>query len=613
MVSFNFEYVTSSARLPAIAQEVASASVLAEDFETTGFSPILDEPRLWSINTGKGVYVIDLFKTGRPDPIIQAHKDNPKAVVVGQNLKFDQKFALYHYDLEFPNVFDCFRASSIMWTGRMQMGHNLWDLYRRELKISQETEDLGGSDWKAAELTQAQREYAAEDVVHLPRLREVMKPKLAQANLNKIALIEFQAILAEAAVELNGFYLNPKSWRELYNSNKIKHDTLQNVLWEKLPDPSNQMTLPGFKAKWNLDSTQQMLKALLRIGVKQRIRDQDSRKMLTVDLMDTNQITLAMLTDQWPVINDILDYRETATQLKMFGMEHLEWVNPITHRVHPEYWPFLISGRYGCSKPNLAQIPRDKRFRNCFQAEEGYVLVLADYSNIEMRIVAEISGDDVLIKVFCDGEDAHYYTAGIITGKAKKDITKPERQQAKPVNFGFIYGMQPAKLVLYAKANYGVNMTEKEATVFRNRYFERFKGLKRWHDLAQRDGQRDHMAWSIWGRLRFLDGEFFNEYYNHPVQATGADGLKRGLRMVYERLKKITGRGPYRSKACPNPDIMMVHHVHDEIICEVKEDPALVEAVKRELPAGMKEGVQPMLPRVPVEVEPSVGKTWAEK
>ena len=350
------------------------------------------------------------------------------------------------------------------------------------------------------------------------------------------------------------------------------------------------------------------------MGVKQKIRDPETRKSYVVPLQDTNQITLAMLADDYPIINTLLDYREAATQLKMFGTDFLNFVNPVTHRIHPEYWPYLISGRYACQKPNLAQIPRDKRYRKSFQAEDGRVLVLADYSNIEMRIVAEISGDEVLIKVFRDGEDAHYYTAGILTGKQKKDITKSERQQAKPVNFGFIYGMQPAKLVLYAKANYGVNMTEKEAATFRNKYFERFSGLRRWHDRAQRDGQRQKMAWSIWGRLRYLDGEFFNEFYNHPVQATGADGLKNALRRVYERFKKLAGgRGPYRSKSNPNPDLMMVHHVHDEIITECKDDPDFVAAVKRELPAGMIEGIQPMLKRVPVDAEPGVGKSWADK
>lgn len=622
MVSYNYRYVTHADELPAIAQEVSSAPVLAEDFETTGFSPIHDKPRLWSINTGRGTYVIDLFKTGRPDVIIQAHKDNPDAIIAGQSLKFDQKFALYHYSLEFLRIFDSHRASQILHNGR-HVGHDLYELYNRELGIGPQAPDLGGSDWTAGELTKDQLDYAAEDVTYIPRLREVLKVKLQAANLNRIAAIEFGAILPEAAIELNGFYLNPKKFRELLNSIKIQHDILQPVLWKKLPNPSNQMMLPGMLNQWNVDSNEQILAALRKLGVTQILKEKDSEsgkfKSRQVILQNTSELTLAMVADEYPIIKDILDYRATATQLKMFPLGrgadpgYLKWVDSITGRIHPTYWPFLTSGRYSCSNPNLAQIPRDKRFRDCFEAEEGNLLVICDYSNVEMRIVAEISGDPVLIKVFRDGEDAHYYTAMLLTGKKKADITKPERQQAKPVNFGFIYGMMPDKLVIYALSNYGVHMTFKEAVEFRRKYFERFSGLGRWHARAQRDGQRQHEARSIWGRRRYLDGDFYNEYYNTPVQATGADGLKRGMRCVYERLKKLIGKPPCRTLECPDPEVKMCHHVHDELVTEVREQTELIEQVEHEVSVGMVEGIQPMLPHVPVLAEPSHGKTWADK
>lgn len=613
MVSFTYKYITKASDLPAVAQEIANASVLGEDLETTGFSPILNDIRLWSINTGKTAYVIDVFKTGRPDCIIQAHRDNPTAVIVGQNLKFDQSFLLHHYGLEFGPLFDCFRASNLMWNGRNNVGHDLWELYRRELNLNPETQDLGGSDWSAGELNEAQLDYAAEDVVRLPALREAIKPKLAHLGLNTVAGIEFQAILAEAAVELNGIYLDPKSWRELAAQNLIKRNTMQSVLWDELPDPDNQLTLPGLRSMWNLDSPKQMLAALQQLGVTQRVRDEETGKEKIVPLQDTSEITLAMASDEFPQIAHILEYREAATQIKMFGTEFLDFVNPVTHRIHPSYYPFLISGRYACSKPNLAQIPRDKRFRKCFRAEAGNTLVIADYSNIEMRIVAEISGDEVLIKVFADGKDAHRFTAAILTGKPEDQVNKAERQQAKPVNFGFIYGMQPPKLVLYARANYGVNLTHRQAVQFREKYFERFSGVNRWHSRAQRDGQRQKMAWSRGGRLRYLEGEFFNEFYNHPVQATGADGLKNSLRKVYTRFKKLAGRPPTRIKGMPEPKVKLIHHVHDELVSECQDDKELIEQVKHEQEEGMKEGMKPFLPRVPVDVEASAGYTWADK
>jgi DNA polymerase-1 len=619
MVSFNFQYITRYEQLPAIALEIAAAPALSEDLETTGFSPILNDIRLWSINTGKSIYVIDVFQTGRPEPIIQAHKDNPTAVVIGQNLKFDQTFLLYHYGLEFGPVFDCFRASKLMHNGHqlgttLFDGHNLWDLYRRELNVNPETEDLGGSDWSTPVLTPAQLEYAAEDVYRLPMLREVMKPKLLKMGLGRVAAIEFQVILAEAAIELNGFYLDADAWNAVAEENRLKRDTRQEILWSELPDPFDQMTLPGLQSRWNLDSPQQMLASLRRLGVTQKVRDEETNRERTVRIQDTSEITLAMASDAFPQLAHILEYREAATQLKMFGPEFLKFTNPETGRLHPSYYPFLLSGRYSCSRPNLSQIPRDKRFRRSFQAPSGRVLVVSDYSNIEMRIVAEISGDEVLIKVFIDGKDAHRYTASLLANKAEADVTKGERQMAKPVNFGLIYGMQPPKLVLYARAGYGVTMTAKQSQAYREKYFERFSGVARWHARAQRDGQRQKAAWSRAGRLRYLDtGDFYNEYYNHPVQATGADGLKAALRCVYDRFRRLIGRPPARIKGLAAPAVCTVHHVHDELVTEAQEDPDFVVAVTREQEEGMREGMRPLLPRVPIELESGTGSSWAEK
>lgn len=593
-----YEYVTNSSRLPAIAEEVAASPLISLDLETTGFSPFTSKIRLLSLNTGKNVYVIDAFKCGTLKPVTTALGDS-KGIKVGQNLKFDQKFLIFHEGIELWPVFDTFRASALVHNGR-KMGHNLYDLYDRELHKGPETPDLGGSDWSQWDLTQDQLDYAAEDVVFLPPLREALKPKLAALGLNKIALIEFGVLLPEGAVELNGFNLSAPDWKSLYNENFIRMKMLETLLLGALPSPTQQMTLPGLTETWNLGSTKQMLASLRKLGM---------------DIENTAEMTLAMQVEKHPIVSKVLDFREAETQVSSFGSDFLKNIDPLTTRIHANYFAFLKSGRYACQSPNLAQIPRLKQFRKCFKAPQGYKLLLSDYSNIEMRIVAEISGDEVLIRVFVDGKDAHRFTASILTGKAESAIDKQERQQAKPVNFGFIYGMQPPKLVLYARANYGVALTEKQATDFRNKYFERFAGLSRWHRMAQRDGQRTRAAWSIGGRLRWLDDpNMFNEFYNHPVQSTGADGLKASLREVYFRLKAMNqGVAPVRTATNSTPNVMMVHHVHDEIILQVKDDEALLKGSEKALTDGMKAGMQQFLKKVPVDAEASTGDTWADK
>lgn len=174
-----YETVTSASRLPAIAEEVVQAGVLALDLETTGLSPHSSDIRLLSLNTGKGVYVIDAFQTKTLDPVIRALADSP-GVKVGQNLKFDQKFLLHKHGLELWPLFDTYRASAIIYNGKFQGrgAHDLYALYSRELGIGPETQDLGGSNWADPHLTKEQLDYAAEDVIHLPSLREKLRPKL---------------------------------------------------------------------------------------------------------------------------------------------------------------------------------------------------------------------------------------------------------------------------------------------------------------------------------------------------------------------------------------------------------------------------------------------------
>ena len=653
----DYEYVTSAERLGHIANEIHRAGVIALDLETTpkeewrdfegaAFSPHLGRIRLCSINTGKQSYVIDLFKTGTLGPVRDAlHNPNEETgagrpIVVGQNIKFDQIYLLAHEGIELWPIFDTFRASAVIHNGR-NLGHNLYDLYARELKIGPQAPDHGGSDWGLNELSREQLDYAAEDVIWLPSLRDKLRPQLEKHGLLFTAFLEFGAILPEAWVEINGFPINPKKWLALAAENKIKRNAAGAELLKILPNPRGQMMLPGAadwmfgpdvidqwvqqqqddedseeeaipssvlakqfartlkrgkkdKSQFNLDSSAQLLESLRRLGGR------------LAKLENTNEMNLAMYSSEFSAIAKLLDYREFATKVKSFGPDYLEWINPVTKRIHPGYFPLLAAGRYACSKPNLAQIPRDKAFRKCFEAPEGWKMVVCDFSGIEMRLAAEISGDPTLMRVFQKGIDPHRYTASIITKKPAEAVTKEERQQAKPANFGFLYGMQAEKFVLYAMKNYGVKLTLDQSREFRTAYFNEFSGLRTWHERTLYAGKRDGISRTIRGRLRYLDpNKAHNEFLNTPVQGSGADGLKAALRRVYFRLRKVG-----------TDKVRMVHHVHDEIVTLTRDDrdePELVEHVKHELSAGMKEGMEQIMTKVPVEAEASAGSSWADK
>lgn len=596
--------IKTADELRRVANLVHDAKLIGLDIETAiegrgaTFDPVLGKIRLVQLNIAEQIFVIDLWQVGTIEPLLEAMRST-RAVWIIHNAKFEQKWFWYHHRFEFYPVFDTFRAAALIYNGRKtepftSKGKTAFDLdscVKRELQETPVNVGKGGSDW-SGRLTEGQLAYAAEDVHRLLRLRSVLKKKLTKLGLLQVAGIEFGVVLPEGVAELNGFPVDKDRWISLAAHHQAEARKLAEELLYEMPHPRGFMPLPGMSGSWNLASPQQLLESLRRGGC---------------EVQATDHNTLAMQAGKFPVIKKILQHRLHTTRIKMFGPDWLSCLHPVTGRAHTSYYSMLAAGRYSSDHPNLQQIPRDAMYRACFAAPHGKVFVLADYSGIEMRIVAEISGDGKLIRIFCNDEDAHFATAALIMDKQVSDVLKSERQMAKPVNFGFIYGMGAERLVLYAFGSYNVAMTLEQAKRFRSRYFSNefgYAGVASWHrKIIQEREQGVKVARTMAGRLRFLDPkQHYNEYFNHPVQGTGADALKLSLRYLHDRLIK-QGYGDA---------VKLVHHVHDEIILECDDDQDLIVCVKKDLEESMTQGMSPFLTKVPIVVDASHGKTWAD-
>lgn len=594
----DYEFITEVADLGRVAQDVLKADVLGLDIECTSLDPRFGDIRLVQMivpgpeNDGKGrIYVIDLFQTKTLGPVLQAMHDT-SAIFVIHNAKFEQKWFWWKFRLRMWPVFCTFRASAILYNGRKGLKHDLDSVVTRELGEVPVNVGQGASDW-SGRLTQLQKDYAAEDVLRLLRLRTSLKTKLTEYGLLTTALVEFGVVFAEGRTELNGFALNQEKWKALAKVNKKAREIAREELLYELPHPKDQLALPGMSGQWNVDSPQQMLVSLKKLGLK---------------IESTPEIVLAQFAGRHRLVKKVIDYRHIAQRVKTFGMTFLRHVDS-DGRIHPEYYGLLVTGRYSANK-SMQQIPRAEEFRDCFEPPEGRRLVGADYSGIEMRLCAEISGDRALTLVFMNGEDAHRATAAVIMDIDPASVSKADRQNAKPVNFGFIYGMMPDKFVLYAMANYGVIVTPAQAKLYRQRYFERYKGVEQWHRRTLRDGQRNGFARTLCGRIRYLDpNEAFNEFYNTPVQGSGADALKTSLAIVQDSIDKTFGVTPAET---PEGPVFIAHHVHDEIILESDDDHGMVAESETLLHDGMKEGMEKFVRKVPVVVDPSNGRSWAQ-
>jgi DNA polymerase-1 len=505
--------VTDQESLRRVSQKVHDAKLIGLDIETAipgrgaTLDPLLGKIRLIQLNVHGELFVIDLWRVGPVDVLLAAMRST-KAIYIVHNAKFEQKWFWHHYRFEIWPVFDTLRASGLLYNGRQvepftEKGKTALDLdscVKRELGESPVNIGKGGSNW-AGTLTRSQLDYAAEDVLRLLDLRAVLRKKLSQLGLLQVAGIEFGVVLPEAECELNGLPIDRDAWLAIADHHKKESRKLGEELLRDLPHPHGMLALPGMTGSWNLASNEQLLPSLQKIAP---------------DVTDTSHDTLAMRVGDYPIFKKVLKHREHTTRLKMFGPDWLANLHPKTNRVHTSYYSLLAAGRYSSSKPNLQQIPRDSVYRKCFAAPPGKVFVIADYSGIEMRIVAEVSKDERLVRVFQNGDCAHYETASLIMKKPVSAIVKSERQMAKPVNFGFIYGMGAARLVVYAFGNYGVAMTEAQAKKFRKAYFTGYRGIASWHKLVNQERESGlKIVRTLANRLRFLDPDkHYNEYFN---------------------------------------------------------------------------------------------------
>ncbi len=245
-----------------------------------------------------------------------------------------------------------------------------------------------------------------------------------------------------------------------------------------------------------------------------------------------------------------------------------------------------------CSDPNMQQLPRGE-YRRCIIAQAGRVLIKADYSQIELRIAAKVSGDRPLLDAYLAGEDLHTRTARSVLGI--QEVTKQDRQLAKALNFGLLYGMGANGFRMYAKSQYGLDLSEGQAARYKAAFFKTYPGLATWHNRVRL--RKTSETRTLAGRRLLLNEKTPDTIrLNAPIQGTGADGLKLALALLWERRAHAPGAFP-------------VLAVHDEIVIEADADHG--DTAIAWLKSAMVDAMGPLIDPVPVGIEVRTAKTWA--
>jgi DNA polymerase I-like protein with 3'-5' exonuclease and polymerase domains len=577
-----FRLVNTEAALEQAVGAVSGQGVVGVDTETTSLSPFEGRVRLLQLATPGQSFVIDLLELPAFEHRgLRELLSSTQPVKVFHNAKFDLKMLLHHFDLEVRGLFDTLLASQLIGAGRHEGGHGLAAVSDRHLGELVD-KSMQVSDW-SGRLTDAQYEYAAKDAALMLPLYEKLSAGLGELSLEDVATLEFECVLPIAAMELAGMALDAECWRGLVVNLERAHDLLSDQLRRELAAGIPQLTLFGDPPNINLDSPTQVTDALAHMGIK---------------VEGTRSWQLQPLSKEHPAIEKLLEYRSVQKLLSSYGLALLEHINPVTGRIHADFRQMgATGGRMSCSDPNLQQVPNTPEYRSCFRAPAGRKLVIADYSQIELRILADWSQDTALVKALLSGEDLHCVTASQMFGIPLEQVSKDQRAAAKQLNYGIMYGLGAQGL----GARIGCSLDEAEGLL--HRYFDAYSGVAAFlRDAADRAvGDRESRTRS--GRLIYFSFDANDRSQvgatqrlgkNAPIQGSSADIIKRALTLLYDALKPI--------------DAQIVNCIHDEIVIEAAEDQAeeCASIVDREMVIAAREFIR----SVPVTVDIVVGDAW---
>jgi DNA polymerase I len=565
--------VVNEAGLETVRGALEETTVVGLDTETTGLNPRTDRVRLLSLDCdtndgGRFPYLIDCFQVD-PRPLWEALASRP---LILQNAVFDLQFlAALGFEPAAP-VHDTMLLSQLLHGTRQVRGfHGLGQIAERELGREIDKAEQR-SDW-TGQLTPKQLRYAADDAAVLRPLYEALTTKLKAADLARVAEIEGRCLPAMAWLCRCGTPFDRGAWEALAQEAEAAAADLARRLDEAAPPRPGRLMRAD---SWNWSSPEQVKEAFAALGVTLESSDDDA--LAGVDL---------------PLAELLREHRAASKRAGTYG---LDWLKHVADdgRVYAGWRQVgADSGRQSCSDPNLQNLPRDVRYRRCFAAPPGRTLVKGDYSQIELRIAAKIADDRAMLDAYGRGEDLHIQTARMVLGL--EVVTKQHRQLAKALNFGLLFGMGSKGFRIYARSQYGVDLTEQEATHYRAAFFEAYPGLARWHAKVRRARAKESRT--LAGRRRLFDDKTPDTWrLNSPVQGTGADGLKLALALLWERRADCPGAFP-------------VLTVHDEIVVEADADKA--EAAKTWLVQAMVDGMAPLIAPVPCVVDASIGRTWA--
>jgi DNA polymerase-1 len=584
---------------------------LALDTETTGLDPFTSKLLLIQIGTeNESQAVIDVAETLHKYPeLVPEFKDvmeNPQQIFILHNAKFDYKVLKHHLNIELLHLRDTLVAAHLIRAGIQKKGFGL-DALLADYNIA----DLSKSVRQTfvghtGSFSNEQIQYAADDVTYLHKLHKVLMTDVIDLKLDSVYNLECEVIPVTGDMELNGLHLDFAKWSELEAKAKKESLTKKEEL-DKHFLPYCDKDLFGDPII-NYNSPLQ-LKPILE-------------KILGHEISGTGKDVLERLIN--PAVRALLKYREYETRVTRYGSAfYKEHKHSVTGRIHPNFVQVgaTDSGRYASNNPNAQNIPRDTDYRAAFTSEPGWKIVGADYSSMELVLLAEFSKDPEFKKIFDLGLDAHGHVATMIMGKlviekgnkyidkdgvvqtAAEDVNADLRVVGKSVNFGIAYGLGPTRLANNLEVSY------EEAKELLSKFWKAFPKVREFLEARATESlENECVRCYMDNRLRWLKGfnlrlpkkraHAANIAKNMSLQSGNASITKKALAMVKWEINK-------RGWA---DDCKIISTIHDEILLETKE--AIANDAKDMLSTKMIDAAQLWIKNTPVKADAYVEDHW---
>ena len=644
-------------------QMVKNSGVVALDLETTGLDPRESEIRLAQISDGEKIFVIDLFHRDARELFEALARED--LVVLAHGGDFEWRFVYHHYGIALENIVDTLLLARLAFRGDMTLRAGLGELAESELDITLDKE-MQTADWTLDPLPRRQLDYAAMDVKVLPPLYEKLSDVIKATDQASVAEIENQALPAFALMKYVGMPIDKVAWDENADEVElelrelerrmldapwmIERDPIEQTWALQGPDCLAMLHAAGLEAQGTTAKDlapyleNELVSALLayrkskgaeREPLKARVLELAPEKppapaplwnfgspqqvneiaweILGFDLSDTAEPTLLRYKARHPFFAHMLKHRKLRKLVSTYGKTWFQKAyNEETGRVHPAWWQIgtstgrVASGSKG-EAPNAQNLPESHR--KFFVAPEGRMFVGADYSQIEVRVLAKMLYEERLLKIYGRPEDdvpsgdVYLATAAHMLDVDPDEVTKEQRNLAKAIVLGMNYGLNTKGLPYYAFTKLGIeDMSKDEAEEYVEAFYNLYPKIEAYHDdvLTKLDEVGSVDQRTMTGRLR-AEITNRNEAINAPIQGTAADILKRAMTLLYRGLKLT-------------PTAYIVASIHDELLVEC--DQADAEYVAGVLERAMLEAANEILnaeePKVKIEVDTVISKVWAK-